>query len=145
VKHVFGLPKAVRSAGVVAAASNTGVDSLTTEYVVPGAAEVVATGHWLAAPGFGFSHGFQVCLERATVEFDLKSKVPLTVHPLAGPSVQPKLPKDDGYLGELRHFVKCIAAGKASAVVTPEDARDAVKVTLAEVKSVKTGKTVVIR
>jgi predicted dehydrogenase len=41
--------------------------------------------------------------------------------------------------------VNCIAAGKASTIVTPEDARDALKVTLAEVKSVKTGKPVLIR
>jgi 1,5-anhydro-D-fructose reductase (1,5-anhydro-D-mannitol-forming) len=144
VNYVFGVPKAVRSVGAVGAVSNTGVDSLTTQYIYGRGAEVVATGNWIAAPGFGFTHGFCVCLEKATVEFDLKSKVPLTVHPMAGPSVQPKLPKDDGYLAELRHFVNCIAAGKPSSVVTAEDARDALKVALAEVKSVKTGKPVVV-
>lgn len=145
VNYVFGVPKAVRSTGVVGAVSKSCVDAVTTQYIYPRGPEVVAHSGWIAAPGFGFTHGFCVCLERATVEHDAKSGTPLTVHTADGKSLTPRVPKHDGYVAELRHFVDCIAAGKRSDVVTAADARDALKVTLAEARSVKTGRVVPIR
>jgi predicted dehydrogenase len=145
VNYVFGLPKAVRSVGVVGAVSKSAVDSVATQYIYNKGPEVTAQANWIAAPGFGFTHGFCVCLEKATVEHDAKSGVPLTVHTADGKSLKPRVPKNDGYVAELRHFVDCVQAGKASSVVTAQDARDALTVTLAETKAVKTGKAVAIR
>ena len=145
VHYLFGVPKAVRSTGVVGAVSQTCVDSVATQYIYDDGPQVTADGSWIAAPGFGFTHGFTVCLEKATIEHDAKSGTPLTVHPAKGKSTTPRVPKGDGYVAELRHFVDCIQAGEGSSVVTPADARNALKVTLAEVKSVKTGRPVTIR
>jgi predicted dehydrogenase len=145
VNYLFGVPKAVRSTGVIRHCSNTGVDSILTHYDYgDGGPSVAADGNWVAAPGFGFNHGFAVCLEKATVYYDLKSEKPLTVHPLKGKDKTPKPPAHDGYVAELRHFVGCIAAGKPSDTVTAQDARDALKVALAEVKAAKSGCTVEI-
>jgi predicted dehydrogenase len=145
VNYVFGVPAAVYSSGVVGAVSNTGVDAVVTHYVYPNGPHVTAEGNWALAPGFGFTHGFCVVLEKATIEMDLKGQKPLTIHPMKGKSITPKLPKDDGYVAELKHFVDCIAKGKGSDVVTAQDARNALAVCLAEVRSVRTGKAVKVR
>jgi predicted dehydrogenase len=145
VNSVFGVPNAVVSSGVVGAVSKGGVDAVVTHYVYGRGPHVVAEGNWALAPGFGFTHGFCVVLEKATVEMDLKGQKPLTVHPLKGKSITPKLPKDDGYVAELKHFIACIARGKGSDVVTPRDARNALAVCLAEERSVKTGRIIHIR
>ncbi len=142
VTYVFGVPAAVCSSGAIGVVSNTGVDAVVTHYVYPKGPHVTAEGNWALAPGFGFTHGFCVVLEKATVEMDLKGGKPLTIHPLKGKSVTPKLPKDDGYVAELKHFVTCIAKGKRSDVVTAEDARSALAVCLAEGKSARSGRPV---
>jgi len=145
INYVFGLPKAVRSTGVVGGVTKSAIDHVVTQYVYPRGPQVTAEGGWAMAPGFGFTHGFCVVLEKATVEHDARSGLALTVHTRAGKTLKPKVPAGDGYIAELRHFVDCVAKGQAPTVVTPQAARDAVKVCLAEAKSVKTGREVKIR
>ena len=145
VNYLFGVPQAVRSTGVVGHCSATGVDAITTHYDYGDGPSVTAHGNWIAEPGFGFTHGFTVCLEKATIEHDAKTGTALTVHPAKGESRTPSVPKHDGYAAELRHFVDCIAAGKDSDVVTAADARRALQVALAEVKAAKTGRRVAIK
>jgi len=145
VNYLFGVPKAVYSRGVVGAVTKSAVDHVVTHYVYERGPVVVAEGGWAMAPGFGFTHGFCVVLQKATVEHDGKTGTPLTVHPLEGKSFKPRVAKGDGYIGELRYFIDCIASGKKPTLVTTRDARNALKVCLAEARSVKTGKAVAIR
>jgi predicted dehydrogenase len=144
VNYVFGMPKAVRSSGVVGGFPKSGIDSVSTQYVFASGMQVVAEAHWMAAPGFGFTHGFHVVLEKATVVFDSQSNTPLTIHESTGKSIQPKKPENDGYVAELRYFVDCIAAGRKPTTVTAQDGRKALMVALAEARSVRTGKPVVV-
>ncbi len=145
VNSLFGPPKSVRSVGVVGSVSRSCVDSVTTQYVYEKGPEVVATGSWIAQPGFGFTHGFRVCTEKATIEHDAKSETRLMVHTADGETEKPRVARNDGYVAELQHFVDCIQADEESDVVSAEDARTALKVTLAEARSVKSGKAVPIR
>jgi len=142
VNYVFGVPAAVYSSGVVGAVSKGGVDSVVTHYLYKRGPHVTAEGTWALAPGFGFTQGFCVVLEKATVEMDARSGKPLTIHTLKGKTLTPRLPKDDGYVAELKHFVDCVAKGAGSDVVTARDARNALVVCLAEERSVKTGRVV---
>jgi predicted dehydrogenase len=144
VNYVFGVPKAVSARGVVGGVSKSAIDSVATQYFYDGGAQVTAEGSWTMAAGFGFDHGFLVSLEGATVEYDLKSGKPLTVHTKKGKSLQPKLPKNDGYVAELRYFVDCIGTGKKPSTVTAQDGRNALAVALAEGKSVRTGEKVAL-
>jgi len=145
INYVFGVPKAVRSVGVVGGVSKAAVDSVVSQYIYKSGVQVTAEGSWAMAPGFGFTHGFCVVLEGATVEHDAKTATALTVHTVKGKTLTPRVPKLDGYVAELRHFVDCIAAGKGSGVVTPRDARNALAVCLAETKAVTSGRSVAIR
>jgi predicted dehydrogenase len=142
INYLLGVPKAVCSRGVVGGVSKLAIDSVTTQYVYDGGPQVTAEGSWALMPGFGFDHGFLVALEEATVEYDAKAGLPLTVHPRRGKSRQPKVAKSDGYVAELRYFVDCIGAGKQPTVVTAQDGRNALAVTLAEARSVRTGERV---
>ena len=145
INYAFGVPQSVSSTGVVGGVTKSAVDHLVSQYRYAKGPQVTAEGGWAMAPGFGFTHGFCVVFEKATVELDAKSGPPLTMHPVKGTSRTLAVPKGDGYSRELRHFVDCIASGTASPVVTAEGARDALKVCLAESKSVRTGKSVTIR
>ena len=145
VNYLLGLPKAVFSRGFVGVATKSAIDHVVTQYIYEDGPAVTAEGGWAMAPGFGFDHGFCVVLERATIEHDLKGNIPLTVHEKGGKTYKPRLPKGDGYVGELRYFVDCVAAGKKPSVVTPEDALNALKVCLAEARSVRSGRTVRIK
>lgn len=145
INYAFGVPKAVTSTGVIGGVTKSAIDHVVTQYQYAKGPQVTAEGGWAMAPGFGFTHGFCVVFEEATVEHDAKSGLPLTVHPAKGKSRTPAVPKGDGYSAELRHFVGCIASGKASPVVTATDAKNALKVCLAETRSVRTGRSVTIR
>lgn len=145
VNYLFGLPRAVFSRGFVGVATKSAIDHVVTQYLYDDGPVVVAEGGWAMAPGFGFNHGFCVVLRKATVEHDLKGGLPLTVHEHGGKSYKPRLPRGDGYIRELRYFVDCVAAGKNPSVVTPQAARDALKVCLAEARSVRTGRAARIR
>jgi len=145
VNYLLGLPKAVFSRGFAGVATKSAIDHVVTQYIYEDGPAVVAEGGWAMAPGFGFNHGFCVVLQKATIEHDLKGNLPLTVHERGGKTYKPRLPKGDGYIGELRYFVDCVAAGKKPTVVTPVDALNALKVSLAEARSVRTGRLVRIR
>lgn len=145
INYLFGMPKAVCSRGVVGGPPPRGIDSVSTQYIVKSGAQVVAEAHWMAAPGFGFTHGFHVVLDNATIEHDSKSNTPLTVYEKSGKIYKPKCPKEDSYVSELRYFIDCIASGKQPSVVTAQDGRNALAVALAELRSVKTGRPVAIR
>jgi len=145
VNYVFGVPKAVRSTGAVGAVSNTGVDHVVTQYIYSRGPQVTAEGGWAMAPTFGFDAGFCVVCQKATIELGAKTEGKLTVHTATGKTLTPKVGAGDGYTGELRYFVDCVAAGKKPAMVTMKDAKTAVAVCLAETRSAKTGRVVKTR
>jgi predicted dehydrogenase len=95
-----------------------------------------------------FSYKFEVCGSLGMIEFDSRKAQPLTVlaeSMQAGkPGVAvPESPLKDKhpYLGQLREFLAFVD-GKTTPRVTPEDAVKALQISLAAVKSVKTGEVV---
>ncbi|MDQ7012999.1 MAG: Gfo/Idh/MocA family oxidoreductase, partial [Planctomycetota bacterium] len=116
VRHCFGSPSEVVSAGTP--------NHVTTIYrYEDGPGMVVAEGGWGHDPGFGFRMRFVVCFERATVEFDL-GREPQLVLSREGESAPIEVEPITGYDAEIRHLVRCIAAGAADAGVTCDDAAD---------------------
>ena len=95
-----------------------------------------------------FSYKFEVCGNLGMIEFDSRKAQPLTVlaeSMQAGkPGVAvPESPLKDKhpYLRQLREFLAFVD-GKITPRVTPEDAVKALQISLAAVKSVKTGEVV---
>jgi predicted dehydrogenase len=95
-------------------------------------------------PSFGFEMSFCLVLERAVLVFDSRLKPTLTVYPKDGAAFSPPVAAGDGYEAEIRHFLSWVKGDRVSAVVTPEQARDAVRICLAEKESLSAGRKVPI-
>jgi predicted dehydrogenase len=134
VRWCFGDPCAVSSAGTV--------DHLSTLYRFDGGpAHVTAEGGWDNAPGWGFRMQATVVFEQATADFDIGRTPQLEL--LRRDGVEPiELPDTDGYDGEVRHLLECIATGEGELRVDLEDARALALLLEAERQSLESGATV---
>jgi predicted dehydrogenase len=139
VLHYFGMPESVRSVGTME--PDGGVSHISTVYGLPGKA-VTATGGWICSSSFGFTMRATMVFEGATVVFDSSADAPLTVYPEGGDSEVPQLAPEDGYYYELEDFLRGVAAGKLSDVVTGESAADAVRLCRAEIRSAIEGREI---
>lgn len=105
-------------------------------------------GSWAHTGGFRTT--FEVCGDAGMLDHDSAKSVPLTIGlrqsnagGAAGVTVpeSPLFALDDPYYRELRHFVDCISQ-KRQPSVTLSDARAAVRIALAALESIQTGKPV---
>jgi len=143
VQYCFGRPRAVYATGFPLVSGE--IDHVVAQFTVEGGTSVSAEGSWAMTAGFGFNMAYTVIFENATADFDIargaealrlyeKGKAPQTI----------KLDGGDGYVGELRHMVGSIAAGRAPTVVTPRDGLSAIEICEAEDESIKTGRVVTL-
>lgn len=141
VQFLFGKPKRVFSRGL--SRFSGAIDHVVTQYDVAGGAAVSAEGSWLMSEGFGFSMAYTVNFERATADFDSSrtGEVLRICEDGKGARVE-AVAGEDGYVGELGHFLESVAAGRAPTVVTAEDGATAVEICEAEEKSVLSGSVV---
>jgi predicted dehydrogenase len=153
ILYTLGRPQAVTSQGRF---SKTGCDFIVTQYHYD-KAMAVAEGGWGFAPAFPFRMAFVALFEGGQVEFDTGNtpafslfgagktkpqKIKVKPAPPAPPIPGGNITDCGGYYFECQYFVECCQKKQAPAVVTPENAMEAVEVTLAELKSAETGKTV---
>ena len=143
VQFCFGRPRAVCSTGQ--SRLSGAIDHVTTIYQVDGGASVVAEGSWLMGPGFGFKMAYNAVFENATVDYDsTRGAEALKVFEKGKSAAVIKCEGADGYVGELKHMVESIEAGRAPSVVTGEDGLSAVGICEAEERSAKTGQWVTL-
>lgn len=142
VHWCFGRPRSVFSRGYT---RHTGaIDHVVTQYDVAGGTIVHAEGSWAMTPGFGFNMSYTVNFERATADYDIARGAEALRLSEAGQAARVlTMPADppDGYVGELRHFVECAAAGRAPSVVTAADGLASVEICAAEERSALTGRS----
>jgi predicted dehydrogenase len=137
VQFCFGKPTAVYSRGYT---KHTGaIDHVVTQYEVPSGAIVHAEGSWAMAPGFGFSMGYTVNFERATVDYDLARGAEALKVFVDGKARVVTCPGPDGYVREVEHVLSQIQAGACSAMIAPEEGLHAVQICEAEERSVRSG------
>jgi len=137
----FGRPRAVYATGY--SKFSGAIDHVVAQYQVASGAAVYAEGAWAMAEGFGFSMTYTVNFENATADFDIArgadalklfepGKAPRSIQCEGG----------DGYVGELKHLLESIRAGRPPTVVTAQDGQSAIEICEAEERSVKTGQIV---
>ena len=136
VHHVFGLPAAVSS---VADEPQT---YISTQYHYPDGPSVVAESTWRMAPAFGFEMSFVVVLEQATILYDSSRTPAFRVLPADGPPSTPEVPAGDGYSREIEHFARAVAGETVEPIITPEHARETIRLVLAEKQSAREGRRV---
>lgn len=109
------------------------------------------------APDYPFTMSLTIACEKATIKLDTTASPSLVVYPMEGESYAPELPEPEvgestetsgnvgslgGYYNEIKYYISCIKAGKHPTIVTPEDAREAVKICIAARESVQTGRQI---
>ena len=109
------------------------------------------------ANGFPFNMALLVACEKATLKFDISMSPSLMVYPTDEEAFAPEMAKPNigsstetsgnisdlgGYYNEIKYYIDCLKANKAPEKVTIEDAREAVRICVAEAKSVDTGEIV---
>lgn len=138
--YLLGKPQAVFATGYQSATGS--VDRVHASWLYPSKVSVQVESYWDAHPGFAFNMGFTAVFEKATVHWDCATGQPLKVFVNGQDPQTPEMPTDDGYYGEIDHFVTCIEKNVAPSVTTPQQSRDAVAVALAEQQSIVTGQVV---
>ena len=134
VCHLFGKPTAVSSRGYTQASG--AIDHISTHYHYDDVPYVVADGGWSFAPPYPFRMRYTVQFEgNVTADFDLGRADTLMLYE-NGQAKPIKCEAIDGWLGEIRYFIKCVAENKRPTIVTADDAALAVNVIEAEARSV---------
>lgn len=153
IRWLIGSPKKIQACGVPGPGG--GIDSvMTLGWEHPSGAKSLAEGSLVLSPKFPFTMALLVACEKATIRFDSGANPSLVVYPFKAESYAPALPDPEvgvsaealgnigslgGYYNEIKYFLDCLNSGRAPDMVTPEDAREAVRLCLAVKKSVETG------
>jgi predicted dehydrogenase len=139
VCSLFGLPAAVTSRRHVRPDGLT--DHAATVFDYPNAV-VTAAVSWAATPSFLFESGYKVFFEKAVVISDAKRANAVTVFPAKGRPFAPRLSAVPSHLAELQYFMKLVGGKTPPGAFSARDARDAVHLAEAEMRSAATGRTV---
>ncbi|MBM4003527.1 MAG: Gfo/Idh/MocA family oxidoreductase [Planctomycetes bacterium] len=115
---------------------------------------VSATSGVIRQQSRSFTHGFEIHLEKATLQYELavaggsgKVLMPLTVFDHKGQTLTPTLPAGDditAFAAEISEVVRALKSGKPSETLSGALARDAITLCHRQTQSVKSGKLVKI-
>ena len=132
IQYLFGVPKSARSAHALFGNGVPGHVLTTLDYGDDRAISALAS--WMMPKSFGFKMAFEIILEKAALVLDSQSETPLRVYPSDGESFVPELEEGDGYKGEIEYFYNLVAGTNTKTVITPEQARESVRMALETVK-----------
>jgi predicted dehydrogenase len=147
---ICGVPRAVHARGVV---DNGAVVHLTTQYLydTPNLAVSCVSGA-LSQAGRPFAHGFELYFDRATLVFEFANlagqghaTMPLSVVSPDGAVTQPKLGSGDpvdAFTEEISVAAQAVASGREADRLSGKLARQALRLCLAEIESVKAQKAI---
>ena len=156
IAYLIGLPKKIQARAVPGCKG--GLESVQAlGWGHESGANSYAEGSLAMAPGYAFNMALIVECEKASIKLDIGDDPSLMVYPFDGEPFAPELPAVDvgsstetqgnigslgGYYNEIKYFVDCVTSGKRPEIVTPETAREAVRLCLAVRKSAETGDVV---
>lgn len=156
---ILGMPKVVSAAGVAGRAG--ALDSVCTLMTGhPKGAVSFAEGSLEMAAGFPFTMGLKIALEAASIELNSRL-TPGVLVACEGKVEYPEIPQPEvpaqvaagsagnisalgGYLVEVKYFVDCLEKGETPAVVSPEEAKSAVRLCNAAARSARSGKPIAL-
>lgn len=138
IHHLFGMPASVSS---VADGPQTYISS---QFHYPDGPAVVAESTWRMAPAFGFEMSFVVVLEKATILYNSGATPSFRVLTADGNPAAFELPPGDGYSQEVEHFARAVNGEPVEPIITPLDARETIRLVLAEKQSAREGRPVTL-
>ena len=152
IRALFGMPSGVTAVGRM---RGEVVESFQAVFrFADSQVTVGATGGVINSQGRPFTHGFELQLERATLQFELAAFsdgqveiMPLKILTADGEVRRPDLgPHDDidGFVGEMSELRRAIETGEPSGLLGGSLARDAIAICHAVTQSVVTGGEVAV-
>lgn len=141
INFLFGKPDAVYSQGFDGASG--GNEAVFTQYKFKDGPICVAEGSW-AYPA-GFKMAYTAVFEKGALEYDSSVETHLTL--IRKGKHEPEViavPKGDGYDHEYNYFIDCLSTGKKPELMTPQSARQSIRIALAEAQSMSEDKPVVL-
>jgi len=136
INYLLGLPREIYARGVE---EKYGMSSIMVEYRYDDERVVFAESAWLPAQGVPFRMPFLAYLESAVVDFENGQ---LKVCPVDGEPYTPELSPMGGMTAEIKYFLECVAQGVPPEKASPWSTRETIRMILAEVESVRTGRPV---
>ena len=134
IRLLCGMPSAVFSTGRMRGAV---AEFFTSQFVYDEPLNVSAAGGVIQQQGRGFTHGYEIHLERATLLFDFaviggnaELSMPVTVLNSDGTTTRPDIVGQDpvdSFAAELGEVVRSVRAGRNSEILAASLAADAVK------------------
>ncbi|MEE9367999.1 MAG: Gfo/Idh/MocA family oxidoreductase [Pontiella sp.] len=124
IQYLFGIPEGIHSRCCRSKHVKTWID-YGDERVIS------ATASWMMPESFGFQMAFNLIFEKAAVVFDGTT---LSVYPSTGDSFVPEINEGDGYKGEIEYFSSLLEGKTKEIKITPEQARESVRMTLETMK-----------
>ena len=128
IHYLFGVPEKI---GSTISTFENGVPGHVLTTMDYGGPVVSATASWMMPKPFGFEMSFKMVFEKAAVIFDGTA---LTVYPAEGNAFVPEIESADGYAGEINYFAELIAGKTTETTITPEQARESVRMMLEAIK-----------
>lgn len=125
LQYLFGVPDRIHP--MVACFDNGVPGHLVTQLEYNHGPVVCATASWMMPKSFGFKMAFEFVFERALVVFDGSV---LKVFPGEGEPFVPEIAEGDGYLREIGYFCDIIQGNETETVITDEQARESVRISL---------------
>lgn len=144
IRLLFGMPQGVYSCGRVRGEVVDYCNSIF-KFEDPSLA-VTCTCGVINQQGRGFTHGFEIHLEKATIQFDFQGfadvaeTLPLKVLEADGSVVRPELGDGDpihGFQREIEEVAKCMSENRPSKILNGALARDAIEICQLQATSVK--------
>jgi predicted dehydrogenase len=142
VQYLFGMPKAVCSAG--GKGPDGGLMHISTQYLYDNGTAITAEGGWGMMPAFGFEMSFNLVLEKATLVYDLTRDPVFRLCPAKGEAFTPEVAEGDGWFLQINHFAKAVSGKKVEEITTLEQSMNSVRIVEAEKESANTGQKVSI-
>ncbi|MHC5057967.1 MAG: Gfo/Idh/MocA family protein [Planctomycetota bacterium] len=137
VRWFLGSPRAVTSRA-------SGLRHLRTVYDFGDGLAVSAECDWVGSSAYPAGTSFLISCERGAIDYDSRREPVLAAYTRSGDAEHPDLPERDALVEELAHFAARAGEGKRPANGLPDDAREAVRIVWAEVRSAQTGLTVAL-
>ena len=150
IRLLFGMPVSVTSQGRM---RGEVVEYWNTQFAFEDSSlAVAATSGVIRQQGRSFTHGFEIHLEKATLQYefavvgdDARVLMPLTVFDADGKAIQPELEAGDptsAFEAEIAEVTRAVKSGENSPILAGSLAEDAVLLCHKQTESVRTGKPV---
>ena len=149
IRLIFGMPTGVYSCGRI---RGEVVDYCNSIFKFGDASLAVScTSGVINQQGRAFTHGFEIHLEKATLQFDFQGfadgpeTMPLKVLTEDGKVLRPELSDGDPVFAfgrEIEEVTRCLAADQPSEILNGSLARDAIEICQMQAQSVKEGQFV---